>query len=172
ECTSGEVEIEVECAPRPEYGLISPLLVACEGGIGARGGAMRTLLSTDRPATIEGSTARFRFPLREGQAAGFAQQWRTSFDPDRPAPWTQDQIARSIEGTVEAWRTWSGVHQAYEGPWEDLVYHSGRVLQALMYQPTGAIVAAPTTSLPEGVGGQRNWDYRYAWVRDASFTLD
>ncbi|MDP9343532.1 MAG: glycoside hydrolase family 15 protein [Actinomycetota bacterium] len=172
ECTSGEVEIEVEFAPRPEYGLISPLLAATEAGIEARGGAMRSLLSTDRPATIEGSTARFRFSLREGEDAGFAQQWRTSFDPDQPAPWTQDQIAKGIEGTVEAWRTWSGVHQAYEGPWEDLVYHSGRVLQALMYQPTGAIVAAPTTSLPEGVGGERNWDYRYAWVRDASFTLD
>src|SRR6266568_927054 len=172
ECTQGEVEIEVEFAPRPEYGLISPLLTAREAGIEARGGAMRSLLSTDRPPTIEGSTAPFRFSLREGEAAGFAQQWRTSFDPDQPAPWTQDQIAKGIEGTVEAWRTWSGVHQAYEGPWADLVYHSGRVLQALMYQPTGAIVAAPTTSLPEGVGGERNWDYRYAWVRDASFTLD
>jgi GH15 family glucan-1,4-alpha-glucosidase len=172
ECTEGEVEIEVEFAPRPEYGLVSPLLTGTGDGIETRGGALRSLLSTDRPAAIDGSTARFAFTLRDGEAAGFAHHSRTSFDPDAPSMWTQEDIATGIEGTAAAWRTWSGVHQAYQGPWDDLVYHSGRVLQALMYQPTGAIVAAPTTSLPEGVGGERNWDYRYAWVRDASFTLD
>jgi GH15 family glucan-1,4-alpha-glucosidase len=172
ECTEGQVEIEVEFAPRPEYGLVYPLLTAIENGVRSRGGALRSLLSTDRPATIDGSTARIAFTLREGEAAGFALQGRTSFDEEAPEPWTQDHIAGAIEGTVEAWSTWSGAHQAYEGPWADLVYHSGRVLQALMYQPTGAIVAAPTTSLPEGIGGERNWDYRYAWIRDASFTLD
>jgi GH15 family glucan-1,4-alpha-glucosidase len=72
---------------------------------------------------------------------------------------------------VTAWLAWSELHQTYEGPWRDLVHHSGRVLQALSYQPTSAIVAAPTTSLPESVGGTRNWDYRYTWVRDASLTM-
>nr|AIA11453.1 Glycosyl hydrolases family 15 [uncultured bacterium] len=171
-CNDGEVPILVEFAPRPEYGLISPLLIATPDGVASRGGALRSLLSTDRTASIDGSTATFEFTLKAGESASFALQSRLSFDADQPQAWSQDQIASGIDGTVEAWRTWSGVHQNYEGPWEDLVYHSGRVLQALMYQPTGAIVAAPTTSLPEEVGGERNWDYRYAWVRDASFTLD
>ena len=73
---------------------------------------------------------------------------------------------------MEGWRSWSALHQAYKGPWRDLVQHSGRVLQALTFAPTGAIVAAPTTSLPEAVGGGRNWDYRYTWVRDASLTME
>ena len=77
-----------------------------------------------------------------------------------------------LDDTVSAWQSWSDVHQAYVGPWRDLVHHSGRVLQALSFQPTGAICAAATTSLPEVVGGTRNWDYRYAWVRDASFTIE
>jgi len=63
------------------------------------------------------------------------------------------------------------IHESYDGPWLDLVHLSGRVLQGLSFQPSGAIVAAARTSLPEGVGGERNWDYRYSWVRDASFTM-
>ena len=72
---------------------------------------------------------------------------------------------------MAGWREWSELHQRYQGRWCDLVHTSGRVLQALSYQPTGAIVAAATTSLPEEVGGERNWDYRYSWVRDASMTM-
>ena len=86
--------------------------------------------------------------------------------------WSQDEIAARVDDTVAAWQSWSDLHQAYVGPWHDLVHHSGRVLQALSFQPTGAICAAATTSLPEVVGGDRNWDYRYAWVRDASFTIE
>jgi GH15 family glucan-1,4-alpha-glucosidase len=108
--------------------------------------------------------------LRPGQTAAFALAHRSSWEA-APRPWSQEEIERRIDDTVKAWRTWSGLHQNYEGPWRELVHHSGRVLQALTFQPTGAIVAAPTTSLPETVGGERNWDYRYAWVRDASFTL-
>jgi GH15 family glucan-1,4-alpha-glucosidase len=85
---------------------------------------------------------------------------------------SQKEIFTYLDDTIQGWRSWSELHQAYEGPWEELVHHSGRVLQALTFQPTGAIVAAPTTSLPEDIGGARNWDYRFTWVRDASFTLD
>jgi GH15 family glucan-1,4-alpha-glucosidase len=92
-------------------------------------------------------------------------------DPPR-APWTAEEITARLEDTVEGWRSWSAIHQNYEGPWRELVHHSGRVLQALTFAPTGAIVAAPTTSLPETVGGERNWDYRYTWVRDASLTME
>jgi alpha,alpha-trehalase len=86
--------------------------------------------------------------------------------------WTQQELVGHLESTVATWRSWSQLHQAYEGPWSQAVRHSGRVLQALTFQPSGAIVAAPTTSLPEAVGGERNWDYRYTWVRDASVTME
>ena len=69
------------------------------------------------------------------------------------------------------WQSWSEIHQTYQGSWRDLVQTSGRVLQGMSFQPSGAIVAAATTSLPEGVGGERNWNYRYSWVRDANFTM-
>ncbi|HTX62480.1 MAG TPA: glycoside hydrolase family 15 protein, partial [Acidimicrobiales bacterium] len=73
---------------------------------------------------------------------------------------------------LAAWRSWSALHQSYDGPWHDLVHQSGRVLQALTYYPTGAVIAAATTSLPEAAGGNRNWDYRYSWVRDSCLTMD
>ena len=171
ECLEGDMEFEMEYAPRPEYGLISPLLSPVQGGIAARGGADVLVLSCPFALELDGSVARARFTLAAGEAAAFALHHGSSWEGP-PTTWTQEHITQRLDGTIQGWRTWSAVHQAYEGPWSDLVYHSGRVLQALMYQPTGAIIAAPTTSLPEAIGGERNWDYRYAWVRDASFTLD
>ena len=85
--------------------------------------------------------------------------------------WSQDEIARRLGDTGQGWTSWSAMHQNYRGPWPELVAGSGRILQALSYYPSGAIVAAPTTSLPEVAGGTRNWDYRYSWIRDASMTL-
>jgi len=96
---------------------------------------------------------------------------RAAWEPPAPV-WTQAEIAACLDDTVAAWRSWSGLHHRYRGPWADLVNHCGRVLQALTFTPTGAIVAAPTTSLPETVGGERNWDYRYTWARDAALTLE
>jgi GH15 family glucan-1,4-alpha-glucosidase len=97
---------------------------------------------------------------------------RSTLDESPAHRWSQVELADRLDGTIEAWRSWSVMHQTYEGPWRDLVQHSGRVLQALTFQPSGAIVAAATTSLPEAIGGERNWDYRYSWVRDASLTME
>ena len=170
-CTSGEIEAEVSYAPRPEYGLIHPILVPVPGGLAARGGADRLLLSTSASFSVDGATATARIRLAAGQDAVFALGHGQLADPPR-APWTAAQITGRLDDTVAGWRSWSAIHQNYEGPWRELVHHSGRVLQALTFAPTGAIVAAPTTSLPESVGGERNWDYRYTWVRDASLTME
>jgi alpha,alpha-trehalase len=171
ECAKGTVEVDVEYAPRPEYGLIKPLLAAETYGVRVRGGADVLLLSAPITMTMDGATATAQVTLHEGETLAFSlHHYSTSDEPTDP--WGEEEIARRFDDTVQAWRTWSGLHQAYEGPWRDLVHLSGRVLQALTFQPTGAIVAAPTTSLPEEVGGERNWDYRYAWVRDSSLTVE
>jgi GH15 family glucan-1,4-alpha-glucosidase len=171
ECTSGEVDVEVSYAPRPEYGLIYPMLEAVTGGIAARGGASRLLLSAPPGFQVDGATATARLRLTAGQTVNFALQHGQL--GERPlVAWDAAEIAARLQDTLEGWRSWSAIHQTYEGPWRDLVHHSGRVLQALTFFPTGAIIAAPTTSLPEAIGGERNWDYRYTWVRDASLTME
>ncbi len=170
-CESGSVEIELEYAPRSEYGLIFPLLRPIEGGVFSHGGADVLVLSSHRMLDIEGSTARARFPLHAGEHANFSLQHQRSWE-EAPQVYTSAAITDTLRDTLTGWRTWSELHQRYEGPWRDQVHHSGRVLQALMFRPSGAIVAAPTTSLPESIGGERNWDYRYTWIRDASLTME
>src|SRR5215469_15790344 len=170
-CTDGGMEVEVSYAPRPEYGLIHPILEAIPGGLAARGGAGRLLLSAPVAFGIDGARATAHVHLAAGQELCFALAHGQAGEPPLSA-WDGQAITARLEDTLEGWRSWSAIHQTYEGPWRDLVHHSGRVLQALTFAPTGAIVAAPTTSLPETVGGERNWDYRYTWVRDASLTME
>src|SRR5712691_2259853 len=171
ECTRGEMDVEVSYAPRPEFGLIHPMLEEVPGGLAARGGAGRLLLSGPAGFRVDGATATARLHLTAGQTVSFALQHGQMQEPPLAA-WDAGEIAARLADTLEGWRSWSAIHQTYEGPWRELVHHSGRVLQALTFAPTGAIVAAPTTSLPETVGGERNWDYRYTWVRDASLTME
>jgi GH15 family glucan-1,4-alpha-glucosidase len=109
--------------------------------------------------------------MRHGDTLRFALH-RSTLEETPARVWSQPELGAALVHTDHAWRDWSAAHQTYNGPWADLVRQSGRVLQALTFRPSGAIVAAPTTSLPEGVGGERNWDYRYSWVRDASFTVN
>jgi alpha,alpha-trehalase len=171
-CSEGEVELQMEFAPRPEYGLVFPLLDAMEGGLVAFGGADRLVLSAPLPLTVDRSSASGRLLLHRGESVGFALHHSRRAEIGTSRIWSQTEIESTLNDSVSAWESWSELHQAYEGPWRDLVHHSGRVLQGLSFSPTGAICAAATTSLPEAVGGSRNWDYRFAWVRDASFTIE
>ena len=169
--TRGRVAMHMDFQPRPEYGLIVPLLAGSGSGVTARGGADVLVLSSTVPLTVTDDAATARFAVAAGETACFALAHCSSWERV-PLPLDGARMQRHIDDTLAAWRSWSALHQRYEGPWRDLVHGSGRVLQALTFQPTGAIVAAPTTSLPETVGGGRNWDYRYTWVRDASLTMD
>jgi GH15 family glucan-1,4-alpha-glucosidase len=169
-CTAGDVEVEMSYAPRPEYGLIVPLLPAVDGGVTARGGAEWLVHTSPVPYVLEGGSAYARATMRAGQRIHIALH-RSTLEETPARIWSQQELAQVVDDTVAAWRSWSDIHQTYDGPWRELVHTSGRVLQGLSFQPSGAIVAAATTSLPEGVGGERNWDYRYSWVRDASLTM-
>jgi alpha,alpha-trehalase len=171
ECVQGTMEVDVTYAPRPEYGLIYPILEPVIGGAAARAGASRLMLSAPAGIQIAGASAAARYRLVAGQTVSFALQHGFRSEPPLAAL-GDEEIAARLRDTLQAWRAWSAIHQKYEGPWRDLVHHSGRVLQALTFAPTGAIVAAATTSLPEVIGGERNWDYRYSWVRDASLTME
>jgi GH15 family glucan-1,4-alpha-glucosidase len=171
-CTAGEVTVEVEYVPRTEYGLVHPLLVPTDGAITAVGGSDVLVLSGPPGLVVSESSAAGTFLLRNGEAADFALHHCKRMDKGNARAWTQEEISGRLEDTISAWQSWSEMHQRYEGPWRTLVHQSGRVLQALSFQPTGAICAAATTSLPEASGGNRNWDYRYAWVRDSSFTIE
>jgi GH15 family glucan-1,4-alpha-glucosidase len=168
---TGEVELRLELAPRPEYGLVRPLFRQTESGGRTFGGPNQIVVSSGVPSTIENSTMTASFTVAAGEKVGFALQWSPPEGP-APEPIPPEKITSWIADTVEGWRSWEHEHDIYEGPYRELVRVSSRVLKGLTYRPTGAIVAAPTTSLPETVGGERNWDYRYAWIRDASLTLD
>ncbi len=171
QAVTGQVELEMEYVPRTEYGLIWPLLSHIDGGLAGRGGADITVLSTLVRLEIRTGAAFGRFTVAAGQGRVFALQYG-QVGGRAPRVWDKEELAQRLRDTVVAWRSWSEIHQSYQGPWHELVHTSGRILQALTYYPTGAVVAAPTTSLPESPGGNRNWDYRFSWVRDASLTMD
>ena len=170
-CTAGEVEIEVSYAPRPEYGLVVPLLSDVSGGVTARGGAEWLVLTTPVALSLSAGTGTGRTRLVAGGTLHFGLH-RSTLEETPAYIWPEPELAETLDSTIACWRSWSAIHQSYDGPWRDLVHTSGRVLKALTFQPSGAVVAAATTSLPEGAGGERNWDYRYSWVRDASLTME
>jgi GH15 family glucan-1,4-alpha-glucosidase len=168
EIVSGEVSIEIVYAPRPGYGRITPRLERRRDSIHCAWGALVLNLRSDADFSIAEGTATARGTLHAGDSRTFA----LGFDEQTPAviPCIGDDAAAEIERTIEFWQTWSS-QLTYDGPHRAHVLRSALVLKLLTYAPTGAIVAAPTTSLPESIGGVRNWDYRYCWLRDASWTV-
>ncbi len=171
ECVEGSVAISWQYAPRPEFGLVHPRPRVVDGGVVTEGGATVLMLSADTSFDVRGATVEGTTVLNAGDRAAWALQGTTSFGPELPKPWAAKAIHRRLAQAERVWKSWSDLHQRYEGPFRDLVHHSGMVLQALTYAPSGAIIAAATTSLPEGIGSSRTWDYRYTWIRDASMTM-
>jgi alpha,alpha-trehalase len=171
EGVAGEVELAFELAPRGEYGLTRPLFRAEGDGGRTFGGPNRIAVRAGVPVTVQDATMGARFTVAARDQVGFSLRW-APVEGEHPEPTAPARVAARIHDAVEAWRSWEADHDIYEGPHRELVRFSSRVLKGLTYRPTGAVVAAPTTSLPETVGGERNWDYRYAWIRDASLTLE
>ncbi|HEX2074872.1 MAG TPA: glycoside hydrolase family 15 protein [Geodermatophilus sp.] len=163
---SGAVPMRGELRLRFDYGHVVPWIRNVDGAMEAVAGPDAAWLRT--PAPLEGRDRRTvsEFTVRAGQTVPFVLTWAPSHLP-RPAP---VDPGRALADTVDFWQRWSA-RSSVSGPWRDPVQRSLIVLKALTYRPTGGVVAAVTTSLPEQPGGPRNWDYRYCWLRDATFTL-
>jgi alpha,alpha-trehalase len=170
-CEQGEVEVELELTPRFDYGLTIPRmeLVARDRGI-VYGGADALTFQSDFELTGHGTCHCVgRAVLHAGEEAATIV---SHVEPHRlrPAWLSPTVIRRRLDETRRFWKNWAGAC-TYRGPYRDLVLRSALLLKALTDAETGAIVAAPTTSLPESIGGVRNWDYRYVWLRDAALNL-
>ncbi|HEV2812620.1 MAG TPA: glycoside hydrolase family 15 protein [Solirubrobacteraceae bacterium] len=167
----GEVAMTLVLAPRPEYGLVKPLFRAEGDGGRTFGGPNRISVRAGVPVDVDDATMSASFTVAAGDEVGFSLRWAAP-DDAAPVATAPDDVAARLVDVAEGWRSWEDEHDVYAGSNRELVKLSARVLKGLTYRPTGAIVAAPTAGLPETEGGERNWDYRYAWVRDASLTVE
>ena len=162
----GRVAMRTELVIRFDYGWIVPWIRRRDGALHAVAGPDALWLHSDVPLEARDMTHGAEFSVAAGESAAFVLTWQRS---ESPPPAARDP-RKMLDGTSEFWRRWSG-RCAQKGRHAEDVQGSLRVLKALTFAPSGGIVAAPTTSLPEDLGGVRNWDYRFCWVRDATFTL-
>jgi GH15 family glucan-1,4-alpha-glucosidase len=170
-CVQGTVELTLECEPAFDYGR-KPAAWEYSGAAyneavaTAEGVDIELKLTTDLRVGFEGRRARARTTLREGETAYAALSWSK-----HGAPQTFEEAKRRLERTADFWREWLGRGRFPDHPWRIYLQRSALSLKGLAYAPTGALMAAASTSLPETPGGERNWDYRYTWIRDSTFTL-
>ncbi len=166
EGVSGTVEMEMELVLRFDYGRLVPWARRVAGDLFFVSGPDEVCLRSDVAVEGRGLTTVAQFSVTARDVRSFVLSWNRSYEPPHVPP----HAGEALETTLEWWRSWAG-RLRYDGPWREEVRHSLMILKALTFAPSGGIVAAPTTSLPEQIGGVRNWDYRYCWLRDAAYTL-
>jgi GH15 family glucan-1,4-alpha-glucosidase len=170
ECIDGEVEVELVCEPAFDYGRTPAEWSLVDGSrhaADAAGAGQTIRLVTDLAMGVEENRARARHTLRAGERAYCALSWAEGLR----APQDFDAADARIAATTRFWRGWLGRARIPDHLWRDPLQRSALAIKGLTYMPTGATIAALTTSLPETPGGERNWDYRYTWMRDTTFTL-
>jgi alpha,alpha-trehalase len=170
-CVNGEVQVHLDCEPVFDYGgLFAQWEYAAEGYHEAvarsEGVNLEVKLTTDMRLGFEGPRATARTLMKEGDKLFAALSWS-----EHPAPTTVDDAYARLVWTAHHWQHWLDHGEFPDHPWRAYLQRSALTLKGLSYAPTGALVAAATTSLPETPGGERNWDYRYTWIRDATFML-
>jgi len=169
-CIDGQAEIDLVCEPVFDYGRSSATWTLVDGSrhtADASGAGQTMRLQTDMELGIEGNRIRARHVLRKGERLYCALSWA----PGLALPGNVEEASACLDATVRFWRGWLGSTRLPDHPLAEPVRRSALTVKGLTYMPTGATVAALTTSLPETPGGERNWDYRYTWIRDATFTL-
>lgn len=162
----GLVRMRMELIIRFDYGATTPWVRRIDRTLTAIAGPDALILRTPIETYGEGLTTVAEFTIGEGQETPFCLTWYPSYEEPPP----QRDVPELLRITEKWWSDWSS-RCTYQGPWREAVVRSLITLRGLVFDPTGGIVAAPTTSLPESIGGVRNWDYRYCWLRDATFTL-
>jgi GH15 family glucan-1,4-alpha-glucosidase len=169
ECIGGNVEVELVCEPVFDYGSVPAEWELVDGrhAADASGAGQTVRLVSNLPLGTEGTRVRARHELAEGERAYCALSWAKGL----VAPETVEEAEARIAATTRFWRAWLSRARIPDHRWRDPIQRSALTIKGLTYMPTGATVAALTTSLPETPGGERNWDYRYTWIRDTTFTL-
>ena len=165
----GEVEFQMRCQPAFDYARATHHIESTDHGVVFRSKDLDLELATSVPLKRTKRAVHATFRLKENESALFVLREATKSGRGRQPP-SPEESQELFERTVEYWRRWLRQCQ-YHGRWRDVVLRSALTLKLLTFEPTGAIVAAPTCSLPEFIGGPRNWDYRYTWIRDAAFSI-
>jgi GH15 family glucan-1,4-alpha-glucosidase len=170
-CVNGQVQVNLDCEPRYDYGRSPARWEYDDHGYHsalarAKGSELELRLTTSARLGFEGPRATARTLMREGDLAFTALSWS-----EHPAPQNYDEAYKRLVWTAHHWQHWLDHASFPDHPWREHLQRSALTLKGLSYAPTGALVAAATTSLPETPGGERNWDYRYTWIRDSTFML-